>query len=33
MPAVEKYRLIAVVVGVIVFGLLLWTLTAPRSAC
>jgi branched-chain amino acid transport system permease protein len=28
--AVEKYRLIAVVVGVIVFGILLWTLTRTK---
>jgi branched-chain amino acid transport system permease protein len=28
--AVEKYRLIAVVVGVAVFGLLLWTLTRTK---
>src|SRR6187402_2729556 len=28
--AVEKYRLIAVVVGLIVFGLLLWTLTRTK---
>jgi branched-chain amino acid transport system permease protein len=28
--AVEKYRLIAVVVGVLVFGLLLWTLTRTK---
>ena len=28
--AIEKYRLIAVVVGVLVFGLLLWTLTRTK---
>ncbi len=28
--AVEKYRLLAVVVGVVVFGLLLWTLTRTK---
>ncbi|HEX7889026.1 MAG TPA: branched-chain amino acid ABC transporter permease [Ramlibacter sp.] len=28
--AIEKYRLIAVVVGIVVFGLLLWTLTRTK---